>query len=117
MATDRLAKILTPLGDALLLQRMAGHEELSRPFSYELELLSEDPSIKASSLLGQSVTVELELPNQGTRYFNGVVSRFSRGVGDGRYAHYRATIRPWLWLLSRTADCRIFQNVSVPEVI
>ena len=24
---------------------------------------------------------------------------------------------PWLWFLTRTADCRIFQNKSVPDII
>jgi type VI secretion system secreted protein VgrG len=67
--------------------------------------------------LGQSVTVELTLENDGVRYFNGIVSRFARGAGIGRHAVYRATVRPWIWLLSRTADCRIFQNMTVPDVI
>jgi type VI secretion system secreted protein VgrG len=117
MAIDTLAKVVTPLGDALLLQSMAGREELSRPFGYELVLLSTDTTIKAASMLGQGLTVELELADQKIRYFNGIVSRFARGGTVGRYAQYRATIRPWLWLLSRTADCRIFQNMTVPDVI
>jgi type VI secretion system secreted protein VgrG len=117
MALDRLAQVVTPLGDKLMLHSVVGREELSRPFSYEITLLSEDTGIKASSLLGQGVTVELDLENDKTRYFNGIVTRFARGVGIGRHAAYSATIRPWLWLLSRTADCRIFQNLSVPDVI
>ncbi|WP_038825311.1 type VI secretion system tip protein VgrG, partial [Pseudomonas aeruginosa] len=24
---------------------------------------------------------------------------------------------PWLWLLTRTSDCRIFQNQKVPDII
>lgn len=117
MATARLAKVVTPLGDSLLLRRFSGIEELSRPFSYELELLSSDMNIKASSLLGQSVTVEVDLEDSQTRYFNGIVSRFAGGSSVGRYFLYRATVRSWLWLLSRTADCRIFQNKTVPDVI
>jgi type VI secretion system secreted protein VgrG len=31
--------------------------------------------------------------------------------------HYRATLRPWLWFLSRASNCRIFQNMTVPEII
>jgi type VI secretion system secreted protein VgrG len=117
MAIDRLAKVVTPLGDSLLLQSLVGHEELSRPFDYELVLLSTDASIKPSSLLGQSVTVEVEVEELKTRYYNGIVSRFVRGGSVGRHSLYRATLRPWIWLLSRTADCKIFQNMTVPDVI
>ena len=31
----------------------------------------------------------------------------------GRYHRYIATVRPWLWFLTRTADCRIFQDMTV----
>jgi type VI secretion system secreted protein VgrG len=37
--------------------------------------------------------------------------------GVGRYFRYQITGRPWLWLLTRTSDCRIFQNVSVPDIV
>ena len=30
---------------------------------------------------------------------------------------YRATLVPWLWFLTRTSDCRIFQNMTVPDII
>ena len=26
-------------------------------------------------------------------------------------------LRPWLWLLSRTTDCRIFQDKKAPDII
>jgi len=30
---------------------------------------------------------------------------------------YRAVLRPWLWFLTRTSNCRIFQDMSVPDII
>ena len=24
---------------------------------------------------------------------------------------------PWLWFLTRTADCRVFQNMTVPDLV
>jgi type VI secretion system secreted protein VgrG len=35
----------------------------------------------------------------------------------GRYYRYHAVVRPWLWFLSRTADCRIFQDMTVPDIV
>ena len=36
--------------------------------------------------------------------------------GQGHYARYRATIVPWLWFLTRTSDCRVFQRQSVLDI-
>src|SRR5262249_49957139 len=33
------------------------------------------------------------------------------------FASYFATLVPWLWTLTRTSDCRIFQNLPVPDII
>ncbi|MCU0934927.1 MAG: type VI secretion system tip protein VgrG [Gammaproteobacteria bacterium] len=110
--------VTTPLGeDVLLLRRMTGSETLSRPFELTLSLYSERVNLRFEDILGQSVTVRLDLLSGGQRYFNGLVSHFSQSPGDGRYAHYRATLRPWFWFLTRTADCRIYQNKTVPDII
>ena len=36
---------------------------------------------------------------------------------EERVTSYEATVRPWLWLLDNTTDCRIFQNMSVVEIV
>ena len=52
------------------------------------------------------------------RYINGYVSQFAQGATDDRFfTHYTARLVPWLWFLSRHTDCRIFQNMSAPDVI
>lgn len=112
--------IATPLGDdVLLFRRMSYWEELGRPFRMDLDLLSDDPAIDATKLLGQSVTVRAEIPNlEGvTRYFSGVVSAFAQGAHDEGMTAYRMTVVPWLWFLTRTSDCRIFQSMTAPDII
>ncbi len=115
---NRSLAIETALGaDALVLRSIALQEQLGRPFNFEIELSSEDGEVKFDDLIGTNATIRLELPEKATRYFNGIVSRLSQGANKGGLAHYRATLVPWLWLLTRTADCRIFQNKSVPDII
>ena len=115
---NREVKINTPLGkDVLLLRSMRMSEELGRLFNIEVELLSPSEDIKFEELLGQNVTIELNVINDKKRYFNGHISRFSQSGSEGGYAVYQATIHPWLWFLTRTADCRIFQKKSVPEIV
>jgi type VI secretion system secreted protein VgrG len=115
---NRLIAIETPLGpDVLLLRGFTGHEAVSRPFSFELDLLSTDPEIKFEDIIGQKVTIRVILRNDKERYFNGVISRFMQTGSDTGLANYRATMVPTLWFLTRTADCRIFQNKKVPDII
>ena len=110
--------IVTPLGDDVLLFRgMSAREEMSRLFEYRLDLLSAKDNISLDDILGKNVTVKFVLPSDSFRYFNGYVTRFAQNGMYGRYNRYSAIVRPWLWFLTRTADCRIFQDMKVPDII
>ncbi|MFZ1642883.1 MAG: type VI secretion system tip protein TssI/VgrG [Candidatus Contendobacter sp.] len=115
----RTIAVTTALGaDALLFRRMETRERLSQPFEFHLDLFSENSGIKFTDVLGQPMVVRLNLPKEDrVRYFHGLVSQFRQVRGQGRYAVYQATLRPWLWFLSRTADCRIYQNMKVPDIV
>ena len=115
---QRAIAVESPLGpNVLLFCRMTAVEALGRLFHFELDLLSENNSIKFQDLLGQKMTVRLELAPGQMRYFNGHVSGFSQTGSVGDLYAYHATLRPWLWFLTRTADCRIFQEKTIPKII
>jgi len=115
---ERRLSLTTPLGpDALLLTAFSGREELSRPFAYQMELLSEKDAIKGEEIIGKSVTWSVLMPDDSKRFFNGIVRRFSYKGTDDRLSRYRMEVVPWLWLLTRTTDCRIFQKKSVPDIL
>jgi type VI secretion system secreted protein VgrG len=116
----RLLAIDTPLGkDVLLLQEITGYEGISRLFGYDLDLLAYDnDSISFKDIVGQKVAIKLQLPDGSPRYINGYVSRFTQGETDERlFTHYHAQVVPWLWFLTRQADCRIFQKKAVPDIL
>jgi len=116
---NRLLMLKTPLGpDVLEVTSFSGREELSRPFSFRLEMISRNNAIQPAQIVGKNVTFGIKLPDGTPRYFNGIVSRFFAGDEDreGR-RKYRAKVVPWLWFLKRTSDCRIFQNKSVPDIV
>jgi type VI secretion system secreted protein VgrG len=98
-----------------MLLRYSGSERLSAPFSFELELLSTQ-AINFEDIVGKPVTITVALGN-GDRYINGVISRFGQTGEDWNFRRYSAQVVPWFWLLTRRADCRIFQNKSTPEII
>src|SRR5262245_34776917 len=114
-ATRRIS-ISTPLGeDVLLFRSMEGHETMSRPFLFQLDLLSQEDTLPYDSMVGQRVELRLTLADDSKRFFNGFVSRFTQGARDSNLVFYHATVVPWLWFLDQTTDCRIFQKKKVPE--
>jgi len=115
----RVIGISCPLGDdVFLFEQMTGTETLGRLFEYRVDVLSEDPDIDFDRILGENITLRLELMDEGsTRYLNGFACQFEQLEEAGLYARYRLTLRPWLWFLTRSADCRIFQNQTVPEIV
>lgn len=111
--------VTSPFGDGkLLFQQLTGREELGRMFAYKLEVLSENGALALDTILGQNVTIKVEFPDDRVRYFNADVIQFRQLTKSvDKYFCYEAQLRPRLWFLTRTADCKIFQNKSVPDII
>jgi len=115
---NRFIAIETPLGqDVLGLVAFTGYEELGRLFRFEAELVSDNTRINFEDLIGQKVSIRMETTKGQPRYFHGYVSRFTQLASHRKFARYHATIVPWLWLLTRRADCSIFQDKSVPQIL
>src|SRR5262245_2532314 len=114
-----LLAIESSLGkDHLLLTSIDGQEGISELFSYELEMLSIDPSITAESMIGDKVTITITAEDGTPRGIHGMVAQWRAGpLNNRKLRQYRAKVVPWLWYLGHTTDCRIFQNLSVPEII
>ncbi len=115
---ERAIFLETPLGkDVLVLTSFAGREEMSRLFHFDLEMLSKKDDLKPQGIVGKSVSFYVRHADGSPRYFNGFVNRFAFCGTTDRGSFYRAQVVPWLWFLTRTSDCRIFQNKSVPDVV
>jgi type VI secretion system secreted protein VgrG len=96
----------------------------------ELELLSEHADLAPEALLGKPMQVACALRDAaegvggcGQRFIGGLCMRFGLGrplaaasAGERLYA-YSASVRPWLWYLTRTSDCRVFQELTVPQIV
>jgi type VI secretion system secreted protein VgrG len=118
----RTFELTTPLKDQqgnqlLLFRAMQAREELGRLPQFNISSLSTRVDINPKELLGKKVTVKMELRTGGFREFNGHVTRFGQGGAVGRLHQYQMTVRPWLWFLTRTTNCRIFQKKSTPDIL
>lgn len=114
----RPMRVDTDLGeDVLLLEGFSGREGISRPYTWELELLSEEPGIDPDDVLRTAMLVTIETPSGEDRLVHGRVRRFVQVGRSEELTSYRAEIVPWPWFLSLTRDCRIFQEMTVLQIV
>ena len=115
---NREVSVKTALGtDVLLFRSMSASDRLGRLSEYRVQLLSTDPALKISGVLGKPMSVALDQADGEVRHFHGIVTRFCSTGYSGDFATYEATIHPWLWLLTRASNCRIFQEMSIPDIV
>ena len=115
---NRLLKIKTPLGEkALLLNSMEGTEEVSFPFHFDLELLSEQGDLELKEIISKQVDVSIQTSRKTKRHFHGYVASFSHTGSDGGLSTYHATLVPWLHFLGLRVNCRVFQKLSVLDIV
>ncbi len=106
-------------GDDLVVRSVRGTETVSEPFAYTVELESGNGALPLQSAVGTAMSIGIMRTGAGPRWIHGIVTRFAQTPGTLRTARYRAELRPWLWLLTLRADCRIFQGKSatVPAIL
>ncbi|MBX9786466.1 MAG: type VI secretion system tip protein VgrG [Alphaproteobacteria bacterium] len=112
---------VTAPGDyAFQLNFFQGVERLSSLFEYTLIMTAQSNDIDFNTLMGQSVTVSLTLGSE-QRTFNGIVGFFEQQATPfeplNMWNVYRAVLYPQVWLLTFSAHCQIFQNMSTVAII
>ena len=96
---------------------LEGEEGVSRLFEYQLTLLSTDSGVLANQLLGKAVTVTLEDYSGNSHFRSGLITRFIQANSDTQHTNYHIVLSPWLWLLTQSQQCRIFQQQTVTDII
>jgi len=116
---QRKLRVTTPLGEnELLLKSFSGSEGISTLFGYRLEMVAENKTkVPFDAILGQKLTVHLQLPDESETHLNGLCVRFAQAERDATFTLYEAEIVPDVWKLTRKAQSRIFQRLTVPEIL
>jgi type VI secretion system secreted protein VgrG len=123
LQADRPLSLTTPLGpDVLLLVGLQGREAISELFHFHLDLLAEnDAKVPFDQLLGQKISAEVKIlldnKQESKRFFSGICNRVSQSGRDGDFTSYRMEVVPQFWLLTKRTQSRIFQYLSVPEIL
>src|SRR5579859_4078072 len=108
----------TPV-EGLLLTGFTGHEAISELFYFDLDLRATNrTNIEFDKLLGQKTGFGLEVSDLGDkRPFHGIATRFTQFARDKEFTHYRMRVEPQFWLLTQRVRSRIFQHLSVPDIL
>ncbi len=120
---DRLLTFNSPLGkDVLLPEHLSGTEGISELFFYQLDVVATaDTEIdisKIKKIVGQKVSIGIQATDSGTqRYISGYVSSFEQCGGDEEFNNYRVYIVPNIWALTLNKNTRVFQDMTVVDVI
>jgi type VI secretion system secreted protein VgrG len=117
--------LTTPLEENfLLIKKLKASEGLNKLFQFELELLHEENDsgttptvVDVSQLIGAAMCVKANQNDETERFFNGICVQFNQGNRNGRYTKYRTVLVPKVWLLTQNFQSRIFQNISVPDIL
>jgi type VI secretion system secreted protein VgrG len=114
----RRAAFKSSLGeDKLVLSRFDAREAVGELFEIQVETLSDDKSIDFDKILGSTCSIRINSTDGKERFFNGTLTEAqSLGPQDDVFG-YRLVLRPWFWLLTKTANCKIFKEKSVKDII
>ncbi len=91
-----------------------GREAISQPYRFDLELVSEHPDLDLESLLHRPAFLAFAPDGSG---IHGLVHQAAQGESGQRLTRYRLTIVPQLAYLAHRTNQRIFQHLSVPQIV
>jgi type VI secretion system secreted protein VgrG len=101
--------------DTFTVVRFTGEEGLSRPYRFDIDLVSE-ADVDFDQMLEQPATLTIQR-SEGSIPFHGILAEFEMLHAYGQYVFYRAVLVPRLWWLSLTSHNRIFLDKTLPEIL
>lgn len=113
---NRTLEIECKAKDKVVIQRFHAEEALGRPFQYHARVLVQDGGVKMEDLIATTACVTLKTDGSEV-FFHGLINRINWVDTQGSMRVFDLSIVPELWLLTRSADCRIFQNKLVKDIV
>lgn len=94
--------------------KFKGCEAISSSYAFDVELISERKNMDLQHLLNKPVFLAFNKQGNGV---HGLVYRVVQGDSGKRLTHYKIQLVPRLAYLEHRTNQRIFQQVSVPQII
>ncbi len=101
----------------LMIADFTGREAISQTFRFDMRLVSTDREIPFEDLINKPAVLTLVREEVEEKY-RGVIVDFSQGgFADRKRVFYHAVLVPRFWLLSLSYQSRVFQNMSVKDIV
>ncbi|WP_069472306.1 type VI secretion system Vgr family protein [Candidatus Marithrix sp. Canyon 246] len=115
---ERYLFTLSGSNDELRVVSFGVTEGISQLFSIDLELVAENDELDFEAIVGQAGSLTLQqYEEEEPRYFHGIISRFEQAISGLRFTTYNITLVPKIWYLMHRHNCRIFQKMSVRDIV
>lgn len=107
------------LDNPLRVVRFSGHEALSQPYKLEISLAGEEHDLAPGQIVGRPAVLAIDAGNTlpEPRLIHGVVSRVAHADAGRTQTEYVVTLVPAMSRLRLRTDSRIFQGLTVPEIL
>ncbi|MEY0543130.1 type VI secretion system Vgr family protein [Providencia rettgeri] len=92
-------------------------EGLSQLFSLSIQAVSPLPEIDFQTVLGVASSLTVKRDGKILRRVQGILAGAEQGNTDGVKTWYHFVIRPEMWVMTLKQDSRIFQNMTVPNIL
>lgn len=116
--STRLAQLFSPLpaGDIVLLD-MHGSEFVNGDTVYFVRALTPKGIAEIEPLLGEPMSIKIDSVSQTPRDIHLLVDAIHYLGAQDQNHLYEFELRPWLWMLGRRVNSRIFKEKSVADII
>ncbi|PKM24219.1 MAG: type VI secretion system tip protein VgrG [Gammaproteobacteria bacterium HGW-Gammaproteobacteria-13] len=92
----------------------SGREAISQPYRFEVELISENAELDLQSLLHQRAFLAFTPDGLG---IHGLIYQVAQAESGKRLTRYKLSIVPQLSYLALRTNQRIFQHLTVPQIV
>lgn len=92
-------------------------QNYSSLFSLDLHVISNNPDLKSSDLLEQTISLTVWQHSTPERYISGIIAGVERGEYDGYQMNYCLQVKPPLWRSCLRKNFRNFQQQDIASII
>ena len=112
--TSRISLSVPGLPHELNVLKFDGHEAISQPYRFVIDVVSREADLTAEPFLHQPAFLAFDDQNNG---IFGHIQQFAVRDACADLSHYQLILTPRLQSLSLRVNQRIFQNLSVEQII
>jgi type VI secretion system secreted protein VgrG len=107
----------TPEFEELGVYAFSGVEKVSDGYVFNIELVSRNSNIDITKTLGRDCLLTIADKSRVKRFVHGLIRQMKQLHTANTFTHYMLEIVPRLYFIKNTQDQRIYQHMSVPEII